>query len=125
MKTAGQVADERIAENYDEHSLQEMLDAGHVDADAIRSMIVAAVMSDRLQHQEYASRDVVVRSNDEIFGLAFEAEVWDIDQMVEDRADDYERDVVDSRHRTLSQYGWDAAADKVRDWWHDETGGHL
>lgn len=49
MKTAEQVADERIAENYDEHSLQEMLDAGHVDADGIRRMMVAAIKADREQ----------------------------------------------------------------------------
>jgi len=90
-----------------------------------RQNMVTAVTADRLQHQEYASRDVVVRNNDEVFGLAFEAEVWDIDQMVQDFASGWDRDVVVSRHATLRQYGWDVAADKVRDWWLDETGEGL
>lgn len=118
MKTAVEIATEAVERIASVH-------AERLSGENAVVIAAAAVTADRLQHQEYANRDVVVRFGDQIFGLAFEAEIWDLEQMISEDAADYERDVVESRHRTLRQYGWDAAADSIREWWLEETGEGL
>ena len=64
--------------------------------------------------------NAIIRNKDEVFCLSEDLEVWDIDQIVDDSAKDYDRDDIKRMIDGLRANECEAIANRLVAWWHAE-----